>query len=465
MSTDNLLRLRRAELRRRVAALPAEVGAWRAAAAQPGALDMNAHSSQLAALSVMVRTLSEEQLALLAQLDQSAAAQFGDDSLRVVKAIIRAQKVWDFFRDKLELRHSPNFKRQLWTADTIAYDCYRPVLEAARDAGIIPAAELREPPLTYCTAEFSPATWVRGSRPNDGRAYHLGEAKLPIPVIEVPWDHLENLWELCSLLHEVGHDIEADLKLRDPLKAALSQQLQAAGVPPVRMQRWLAWQAEVFADLVAIRLGGAGFVDALMHLLVLPRAQVLTLDDADPHPTHHVRILLDCHYAQALVAGEAALDQHVQRMLAAWQGLYGDGGALAEFTPDFPLVCAALMDTVLPVLKGHSLAQLIPFTAADDRKIRGAVGYLRTGMNKPVGIRPRHCVCAARIAASEAAAGDPADALPVSLARINDKLMQLVADNDLPQVRASDASTAHKDFVARLARSLPEDFDRPEAAP
>ncbi|MDB5915502.1 MAG: hypothetical protein JWP22_4177 [Ramlibacter sp.] len=463
LDTDNLFRLRRAELRRRVEALPAEVETWRAAASKPDALDMKAHFSQLLALSVMVKALTDGQLPLLAALDQSTAASFGDDSLRVVKEIIRTQKVWDFFRDKLELRHSPAFNRQLWTADTIAYDCHRPVLKAAADAGILPPSELREPPLTYCTAEFSPATWVRGSRPNDGRAYQLGEARLPIPVIEVPWDHLENLWELCSLLHEVGHDIEADLKLREPLKEALGRKLQDAGTPPKRIQRWIAWQAEIFADLVAIRLGGPAFIDGLIHLLVLPPAQVLTLVDADPHPTHYVRILLCCHYARTLVPGEAPLEQHADRMLATWKDLYGEGGELAAFIADFAAVCEGLMATVLPSLQGHSVAQMIAFSAGDDRNMRSAAGYLRTGMNKPVAIRPRHCVCAARIAASEAAAQPPAT-LAASLKNINDNLMQLVRENDGPELRASDNTPAHKAFVAGLARSLPEDFERPEAS-
>ena len=62
------------------------------------------------------------------------------------------QKVWDFFRKKFELRFSDTFKDILWVADTVAWDCYRPVLEAAAGEDILPKSQFREPPLTYLTA-------------------------------------------------------------------------------------------------------------------------------------------------------------------------------------------------------------------------------------------------------------------------------------------------------------------------
>ncbi|MBN2547933.1 MAG: hypothetical protein JXB15_02150, partial [Anaerolineales bacterium] len=175
------LTLRKEELRRRVEALPLEVQAWKDRTVND--LDSNLHFSQLQAIGVLTQTFSEQQQALLAQLDPAGdAVIFQNLGLELIKSIIRSQRTWDYFRDKLELRFSPNFKEPLWVADTVAWDCYRPTLEGAAGLGILPQAELREPPLTYLTAEFSPATWVRGSRPNDGRDYHLGTANLPIPV-------------------------------------------------------------------------------------------------------------------------------------------------------------------------------------------------------------------------------------------------------------------------------------------
>lgn len=458
MILDHTLQLRRSELRRRAEAMPAEVAAWQKRVRDGNELDLNAHNSQLVAIKTMIDVLAEDQRVALDGLDAAGAAHFPDEALTVVRGIIKSQKIWGFFRDKLELRLSPA-KDALWTADTIAWDCYRPVLEDAANAGIIRREHLREPPLTYLAADFSPATWVRGSRPNDGRNYHLGTAGLPIPIIEMPWDHLENLWELGSLLHEVGHDLEADLKLRGPLQAALRARLTAGGVPTARIDRWIAWEGEVFADLIALRLGGPAFADSLMHLLILPRAQVTTIDDDDPHPTHYVRILLNCHYARALLPGEDSIGAQVSDTLAAWQGLYGAQAALAEFADDFTAVCAGLMHTALNALQGRSVADLVPFTLGDDQTIRRAAAYMRTGQNKPARIRPRHCVSAARIAASHAVSSPAAgEVLGDALNTINKRMMALVRENAPQGLRAGDNTAPHRQFVAALTRALPDDI-------
>jgi hypothetical protein len=88
---------------------------------------------------------------------------------------------------------------------------------------------------------------VRGSRPNDGRNYDLGEALVPIPVIELPWDHLGSAWEYLSLHHEVGHDIEADLALRPTLQSTLRQKLAAGNVAQPQIDAGSTGK-EVFAD-------------------------------------------------------------------------------------------------------------------------------------------------------------------------------------------------------------------------
>src|SRR5918995_1590836 len=230
MPVEATLEVRREELRRRVEALPNEVRKWQDRTQVD--LDSNLHFSQLQAIGILVDTFTKQQRALLEKIHPAGdAAAFQDAAFELVKSIIRSQRVWDFFRDKLDLHNSPTFKEVLWVADTVAWDCYRPVLDGAVDMGILERATLREPPLTYLTAEFSPATWIRGSRPTDGSDYPLGTSRLPIPVVELPWDHVENVWEFMSLHHEVGHDLEADLKLRDALVASLETELSNSKVP------------------------------------------------------------------------------------------------------------------------------------------------------------------------------------------------------------------------------------------
>jgi hypothetical protein len=445
MSVAATFSMRKEELHRRVEALPREVGAWKKQTLND--LDSNLHFSQVQAISILVDAFTEQQRTFLGQMDPDGdALAFQNVMLDLIKSIIRSQRMWDFFRDKLDLRFSPTFKEVLWVADTVAWDCYRPVLDGAADAGIISRAELREPPLTYLTAEFSPATWIRGSRPNDGREYHLGTSRLPIPVIEVPWDHVENTWEFLSLHHEVGHDLEADLKLRGPLAARLQDELGAAGVPEERSQTWLSWQGEVFADLVGLQLGGPAFAEGLMHLLLLPAAMVTTFDPEDPHPTPYPRILLNAAYIPTLISGYQPLADHGAEIAARWTDIYGDQPQFQEVINDLPVVFRVLMDTALPVLKNLTMRELMPYRQVDDLRIRNATGYMRTGMSKPAALRPRHVVSAARLAVTQAALqGQLSDNL---LTQIHQRALHLVRDNAQPGLRAGDTTGPHKQFIA-----------------
>jgi hypothetical protein len=451
MATEMLL-LRKQELSRRIENLPAEVQAWKTATANE--IDKNAHFSQLRAIEVLANAFFEEQRTMVVGLDPSGDVEaFNVSCLNLVRSVIRAQKAWDFFRDKLDLRHSPLHKEPLWVADTIAWDCHRPVLDAAVQLGIVDGAQLREPPLVYCTAEYSPATWVRGSRPNDGRAYDLGEALLPIPVIEMPWDHLGNAWEYLALHHEVGHDIEADLKLRPVLQNSLQETLSGAGVELGRIKTWLKWEAEIFADLCALHLAGPAFTDALMHLLLLPAGSVKTFDEDDPHPTPYVRILVNAAYIRSLGTTQAIKD-HAAQIETRWKSIYGNetgDPGLDAYEEDFPLVFKALMNTKFPILKDRAVGELMPFGEADDARIRAAEKFFRTGMNRPNGLPLRHTVSAARLAIGLVARdGTLSDDL---CANIHQRVVEYVRAT-APQGLRGGGAEKHEKFIASFAERV-----------
>ena len=447
--------LRKQELNRRVENLPQEVKQWRAAT--EAEVDLNAHFSQLQAIEVLTNALVDKLRAKVNSIDTNAAAEtFNKACLDLVSGIIRAQKSWDFFRDKLDLRHSPSHKDSLWVADTIAWDCHRPVMNTAVQFGIINASQLREPPLVYCTAEYSPATWVRGSRPNDGRIYDLGETLLPIPVVEMPWDHLGSAWEYLALHHEVGHDIEADLNLRGILQQSLQQTLSQAGVPLSRIAIWIKWEGEIFADFCGLQLAGPAFTEALMRLIMLPAGAVKTFDEDDPHPTHYPRVLMNAAYIRTL-GNTQALQDHATQIETTWKSIYGDNAGdptLDDLVQDFPLVLKALMDTKFPVLKNRSVRELIPFTATDDAKIRAAEKFFRTGMNRPAGLPVRHTVSAARMAINKAAQeGAVTDQL---CNEIHQRVGQYVRESAPGGLRGG-GPDEHEKFIASFAeRIFPE---------
>lgn len=444
-------RVRIEELRRRVEALPNEVESWRLRTLND--VDTQLHASQLTAISTLMKLQTEQQGATLAALTPGAA-DFEDQAYKLVLQIIRSQRIWDFFRGKLELRFSAKFKDILWVADTVAWDSYSRAM--AEQPAMVDASVLREPPLTYLTADFSPATWARGTRPYDGHNYELGTTTLPIPVIRVPWDHVENVWELTSLMHEVGHDLEADLKLRAPLTDSLVAKLQQANVPAARVNRWTKWEAETFSDLVALQLGGPAFADALASLLLLPASDVTTLNPSDPHPNHYLRILMNAAYIRTLHADNTKLQDDADRIRTAWLDVYGNQGdpALADYENDFPLVFEALMDTKFDALNQSTVRDLLPYSPNMDAKIRVAASYLITGKVKPQGVRPRHWISAARVAVNDAAARPD---LAAVMNDINARAMAMVRESAPPGVRA----TPSKQRLKKLAMAWVDSGEMP----
>lgn len=459
MTVERIIALRVEELRRRFKALPEEIALLKEETAAGKPLEI--HASQIDALDTLMGALLAPVKAALS--DPPAAADGADKAgafaLDVLGGIVAAQRAWDFFRDKLLLRSSPRYRDVLWVADTIAWSAYRPVIERAAQLGILAHDELREPPLTYLTAEPSPATWVRRSRPNDGRDYALGQAKLPIPVIEIPWDHVENPWELLSILHEVGHDIEADLGLRPALRQSLHKALTDAAVPEERRRLWLAWQGELFADLVALELGGPAYARALMHLLLLPKEEVQTFDDADPHPLPYLRIRMNAAYIRTLARRPdgtipPAVLADADAIESAWKMLYGEPASAKPFLEtDVPLVLKAMMDTTFDVLqdktdpehKNKTVRDLMRFTAQQDAVIRKWAAHLVTAQNQPVDdIKPRHLVSAARIAVSSIE--------PTNMAALSDiraRVEELVKANAPSGQRGGGA---RKSFIEGFAR-------------
>jgi hypothetical protein len=450
------MRARAEELRRRVEALPDEMKEWRERFEK--AMNYNAHFSQLRDLGVLMQ---DGYLTPLQALQQGLTPALGIEAFRdkaaeVVDDIIAAQRTWEFFREKLELRFSPTFKKPLAVADTVAWDCHRPVLDRAADEGILDPTLLRSPPLTYLGAEFSPVTWARGTRPYDGRDYLLGKSTTPIPVIELPWDHVQNLWEFLSIHHEVGHDLDADLKVRPALRLALNFKLGGEGVANDRIVNWLAWLGEVFADLVALRLGGPAYIEMLLHLFLGPADKVVTPDDKDPHPTPYLRILKNIAYARTLLPGDAALTAHLDQLATRWTAIYGAQPQFKDYVDDFPHVFEALMATPFEELKDKTVQSLLPYTATDDGRIRYAADYLRTGQNAPEKGKtaPRLCISAARLAVTRAAA-DGADGLGERLRDINDRTYALIADNTPDVLRAGEGmSPRRRQHLVGFARAF-----------
>lgn len=463
------LELRRRELERRSRDLPTEVDEWQARVSDD--LDMNIHWSQLESIGALTRSYGDQQRQILNALPAADdRAGYEARLFDLLNAIVASQRAWDFFRSKLELRRSNRFKRRLRVADIVAIDCYDAALKQALANSWLAQDDVREPPLTYLSPEISPMTWVRGARPSDGRTEELEGKTLPIPVIELPFDHLANVWEFLSLHHEVGHEIDADLKLLPEIKGKLTAALQAnVNIPDVRKRRWSGWLSEILADLIALQLGGPAFADMLLHMLLLPQTAVTTIVLGDVHPNHYLRIRLASAYIHTMAdaadaSGDAGfatrLRSHADGIDALWAGLYGAPTDLQAYLADIPLVISAVMDSDLPVLGGNKLRSLIPYTSDQDRDVREAAVPLRTGGLPGFTIAPRHAVSASRLAVNAAMNAGASDS---DLNTIADAAVALIEREAPRGLRAADnplfgSSNARE---ARAARFVSADLKAP----
>ena len=190
----------------------------------------------------------------------------------------------------------------------------------------------------------------------------------------------------------------------------------------------------------------------LANLLLLPEADVVDYTDTDPHPTHYLRILMNVAYLRTLAPGTQRIEQHATKLDNWWKSLYGEQPQFQGYTADFPHVFRALMDTPLEALKRKTVRSLLPFGAADDKRIQAAAKYLLTGQDKPAEIRPRHCVSAARLAVTEAANHPPT--LADNLQTIHHRTAVLVHENSPDGLRAGDDSEPHRRFIASFADTI-----------
>ena len=233
--------------------------------------------------------------------------------------------------------------------------------------------------------------------------------------MEVPYDQTANVWEFLSICHEVGHEIDADLKLIPAIKSTLSKALENGALPPVRQRRWLGWASEIFPDFLALQFSGPAFAYMLRNVLILPPDQVTQIVSGDRHPNHYIRVMLCAAYIRSMGAASpdaafrSALDRHADALEADWKPLYGDSAALSDYLSDMPLVIAGVMDSAIPAIGGATLRSLVEYTKQHEDAIANGATLLRQ-LNSSFDIPPRHAISVVRIAINDAIANNSLEA-------------------------------------------------------
>ena len=390
----NLLLYAQNEIRRRAALLPREVKEW-SDIANVNQNNFGIHKSQFEALKIMMTGLLERQSVLLEGLtDNLSTEQFAEQFLSLSDEVAGTQDLWSIFRHIMAQRGNNNLKRPVDGADLIAADCYRTCIEQARDWGAIEERKFREPPLTYFEAEISPSTASRGfgvaSLGFPVRLYR--DMQLPIPIVLLPIDQARSFWMFCNLHHEVGHNLDQDLKLRDQFFNPLLSRMIEKGIPSDRQKLWAKkWCAEIVADVFGVMLGGAGFAQALggWILTLNPAARFQELNAADVHPPFYVRVPLIVALLRNLKIG--VLDGVAEALEQEWERL-AKPDWVDSFTGDCETVADVFLNQKLSGLSDHSLADFNPELKNDMERARWVADCLpdNSGCPKPADISFPH---------------------------------------------------------------------------
>ena len=204
----------------------------------------------------------------LAELGNTADAKPEDQLLAmamVEREIDRARRAFGMFFEVFAQRGTA-FDRRLAAHDAIARST-----ATTRSAQASPRTFRGPivPPLTYLEHGYSPATMRRGVT----LSRLLGETN-PFPLIRIPYDR-DRPWQ-AVFLHEVAHNLQADLGLWVQNRDAVIQRLAEERAPPLVISIFGRWHKEIFADLAALLLGGPA---SRLGARDLPRASRRQGDD------------------------------------------------------------------------------------------------------------------------------------------------------------------------------------------
>jgi hypothetical protein len=197
--------------------------------------------------------------------------------------VLYVEGIWDFYFDLFVQRLS-NFGERLLSVDRIAANCYEDLYVGIGTAQPTPSLL----PFSYASSGFSPATFRRGVP-----LARLKFNKNLFPLIMLPQHRLDNVWALSSVLHEVSHNLQADLGLWEEIPVRIFQHLtHEGGVPPHVAMVWARWHKEMMADMFALLLGGPAAVESLMDVVGRAPASTMKFNPLGVHPTSYLRVLI-----------------------------------------------------------------------------------------------------------------------------------------------------------------------------
>lgn len=310
------------------------------------------------------------------------------DMALVERELDRARRLFGMFYEVFAQRGT-SFGPALSAHDAIAEDCYQAVRAAA--PRIFDGPLLK--PVCYMEHGYSPATMRRGVQ----MSRLLGEPN-PFPLIRIPWDR-DHPWQ-AVFLHEVAHNLQADLGIWQENRRAVLRRVLGTQRDPFLATVYGRWHKEIFADLAAILLGGPAAAWGMAEFLAHPAPRTLTYRPGGAHPTAYLRVGMLAEMLRRLGFGDDAA-----RLTRVWRTLYrpSQGHRIPpQLLGSAPRLIPQVVDEIAfqtrRNLAQRALADIIPFTPADQTAIQAAGRALADGRKARIELPPRHLLSAASYA-------------------------------------------------------------------
>jgi hypothetical protein len=373
MVRHDVLARRTTALRCKLASLSAELSAWAVIVEKK---EFALHTSQIA---LVCGGLEAMRGIIAKEIDEAAAN--GLLSLKKIEGferkILAALQIWESYRTKFALRIEPSMRDVLALMDELAWEAYRPARNRAIASKAVAATEVREPPLVFPSASWSPFARSRE------RAYELDEMTgnlidigelqpfldaMPVPVIGIPWYQLQHFPDAVFIGHEVGHLVEEDLHLEEALRKAILLALDK--VPEERSTAWSRrWRSEVFADIYGVLVSGPAYAEVLLDVISADAQSIESerqpVDNRwSAYPTRTLRALVACETVRQLSAkGKNArlFVDAADALQTAWVAAYPKH-SMPEYEGDVPKVVSGLLRTPLAAFATERAREGAPLT-------------------------------------------------------------------------------------------------------
>jgi len=308
----------------------------------------------------------------------------------VSNRVLYVEGIWDFYFDLFVQRLS-SFGERLRAVDRIAANCYEDLYVGLGTAQPTPSLL----PFSYAHTGFSPATFRRGVP-----LRRLRHNPNLFPLIMLPQHRLDNVWALSSVLHEVSHNLQADLGLWEEIPARIFARLTGEGkLAPQIAQVWARWHKEMMADMFALVLGGPAAVESLMDVVARAPSFTLRYNALGVHPTPFLRVLINLVLLRRM--GFARMADDLQQV---WRRLYPrvtpediPPPVMQSFAPAAELAVDTMVFQSYRQFAGKSLAQVVEFGPRQMQMIAQAGGRLAAGQD-PGTVPLRFMIGAARFA-------------------------------------------------------------------